>query len=276
MTVIAANGPQQHDDTVLQVSDLHVDYGFGRDALHAVAGVDLTLRRREVFGIAGESGFGKSTLAYGMTRLLRPPGVITAGEVFYSPRGGSPVDILGLSDEALRQFRWTEVAIVFQNAMSALNPVLSLQVQICDVLKAHRPDMTRAARLSRMAELLSIVGISRDRARSFPHELSGGMRQRAMIAIALALEPEIIVMDEPTTALDVVLQQQILAEMMALRERLGFSIIFITHDLSLLLEISDTIAVMYAGRVVEVAPPRTCATVPATPTARVCCSPSLF
>ncbi|HTT92623.1 MAG TPA: ABC transporter ATP-binding protein [Acidimicrobiales bacterium] len=247
-------GTAPDDDVVLVISDLHVDYGAGQNALHAVDGVSFSLRRGEVFGIAGESGSGKSTLAYGMTRLLRPPGLITDGVVSYHPRHATPVDILAMSDEELRQFRWSEVAIVFQNAMSALNPVLTLQTQVCDVLKAHRPQMSRAERLARMGELLSIVGISADRSRSFPHELSGGMRQRAVIAIALALEPEIVVMDEPTTALDVVLQQQILAEMMKLRDRLGFSIIFITHDLSLLLEIADTIAVMYAGRVVEIAP----------------------
>ena len=140
---------------------------------------------------------------------------------------------------------------MFQSAMNALNPVLSLRVQILDVLAAHRPEMTRQARMERMEELMRLVGLSVDRAKAFPHELSGGMRQRAMIAIALALDPEIIILDEPTTALDVVMQRQILAEIMGLRSRLGFSVIFITHDLSLLVEVADVIAVMYAGRTVE-------------------------
>ena len=156
-----------------------------------------------------------------------------------------------MSDRELRDFRWDELAIVFQSAMNSLNPVLTLRVQILDVLAAHRPAMSRQERIGRMEELLQLVGISVDRAGAFPHELSGGMRQRAMIAIALALDPEIIILDEPTTALDVVMQRQILAKLMDLRDRLGFSIIFITHDLSLLIEIADVIAVMYAGRIIE-------------------------
>jgi peptide/nickel transport system ATP-binding protein len=222
--------------------------------VHAVNEVSLTLRRGEVLGIAGESGSGKSTLAFAMTRLLHPPGVITAGQVRYFPRDGDPLDVLRLPADELRRFRWTELAIVFQSAMNALNPVLSLRSQLTDVLAAHRSDMSHAERTKRMDELLAMVGIPADRAAAFPHELSGGMRQRAMIAIALSLEPDIVVMDEPTTALDVVMQREILAEIMRLRRELGFSIVFITHDLPLLVEIADTIAVMYAGRVVEAAP----------------------
>ena len=242
-------------EVILDVAGLSVDYGFGSRALHAVDGVDLVLRRGEVLGIAGESGSGKSTLAYAMNRLLRPPGIVTRGEVTYHPPGSSQVvDIMALSDEALRSLRWDEVAMVFQSSMNALNPVLSLRAQIGDVLAAHRPTMRREERYERVVELLRLVGISPDRAISFPHELSGGMRQRAMIAMALALDPEIVIMDEPTTALDVVIQRQILGEILRLRDQLGFSVIFITHDLSLLIEVADTIAVMYAGRVVETCP----------------------
>ena len=244
-----------HREVILDVADLSVDYGFGTRALHAVDGVDLVLRRGEVLGIAGESGSGKSTLAYAMNRLLRPPGIVTRGQVSYHPPGrGQAVDIMALSDEALRSLRWDEVAMVFQSSMNALNPVLSLRAQIGDVLAAHRPTMVRKERYERVVELLRLVGISPDRAMSFPHELSGGMRQRAMIAMALALDPEIVIMDEPTTALDVVIQRQILGEILRLRDQLGFSVIFITHDLSLLIEVADTIAVMYAGRVVETCP----------------------
>ncbi|HLI01592.1 MAG TPA: ABC transporter ATP-binding protein [Acidimicrobiales bacterium] len=240
------------DELVLEARDLSVDYGIGDGALHAVDHVDLLLRRGEVLGIAGESGCGKSTLAYAVTRLLHPPGLITGGEVYYHPKDGPPVDVLGLSTEELRQFRWDELAIVFQSAMNALNPVLRLHTQFDDVLSTHRPQMSRAERNARINELLRLVGISPDRARAYPHELSGGMRQRAMIAIALALEPEIVVMDEPTTALDVVMQRRILTEIIGLRDRFGFSVIFITHDLSLLVELADTVAVMYAGKIVEV------------------------
>jgi len=236
---------------VLDIQDLDVDYELSTGPLPAVRGVNLALRRGQVLGIAGESGSGKSTLAYAVTRLLRPPGVIAGGRVLYQPRSGPAVDVLAMSDDELRNFRWAELAIVFQSAMNALNPVLSLRVQILDVLAAHRPEMSRQDRVNRMNDLLRLVGISVDRAKAFPHELSGGMRQRAMIAIALALDPEIIILDEPTTALDVVMQRQILSEIMGLRSRLGFSVIFITHDLSLLVEVADVIAVMYAGRIVE-------------------------
>jgi oligopeptide/dipeptide ABC transporter ATP-binding protein len=238
-------------DVVLEARDLRVDYGTGDGALRAVDGVSVTLRRGEVLGIAGESGSGKSTLAYAMNRLLQPPGVITSGEVTYYPRSGAPVDVLALSPEDLRRYRWDQVAMVFQSAMNALNPVLPLRVQITDTITAHRAGVDRAERAERTGRLLRLVGIPPDRSRAYPHELSGGMRQRAMIAIALALEPEIIIMDEPTTALDVVMQRQILAELMGLRERFGFSVVFITHDLSLLLELADTISVMYAGKIVE-------------------------
>jgi peptide/nickel transport system ATP-binding protein len=165
----------------------------------------------------------------------------------------STVDILQLSKKQLRAFRWQELAIVFQSAMNALNPVMRLETQITDVLEAHDPSMGAEARRQRALELLRLVGITPDRLRSYAHELSGGMRQRAIIAIALALNPEIIIMDEPTTALDVVVQRDILVELMALREHLNFAVIFITHDLSLLLEVADQVAIMYAGRIVETA-----------------------
>lgn len=242
------------EDVVLDVRGLSVDYGTGPDALHAVRDVDLVLRRGQVLGIAGESGSGKSTIAYSLARILRPPGRVVSGTARYRSRSGETVDVLGLSAAQLRMFRWAELAIVFQSAMNALNPVLSLQAQVHDVLRAHRRGMTRRQRDERITELLRMVGIPEDRRRAFPHELSGGMRQRAMIAVALALEPEIIVMDEPTTALDVVIQRQILNEIVELQKRLHFSVVFITHDLSLLIEIADEIAVMYAGRVVELSP----------------------
>jgi peptide/nickel transport system ATP-binding protein len=159
-----------------------------------------------------------------------------------------------MSVEELRQFRWRELAMVFQSAMNSLNPVLSIKAQILDTLRAHGRQLSRDEGNAKAVELLGMVGISADRAGAFPHQLSGGMRQRAAIAIALALEPEIIIMDEPTTALDVVMQRQILSVVMGLRRKLNFSVIFITHDLSLLLEMADRIAVMYAGRVVELSP----------------------
>ncbi len=239
---------------VLSVRHLDVDYGHGPGAVRAVRDVSLTLHRGEVLGLAGESGSGKSTLAYGLTRLLPPPGVVRGGEVIYQPPSGDPYDVLSLSDGQLRAFRWAQTSIVFQGAMNSLNPVHRVVTQMSDVLKAHRPGMGARARYERVRELLALVGIGADRMDSYPHQLSGGMRQRVMIAMALALEPQVVIMDEPTTALDVVMQRQILRELVELRERLGFSVLFITHDLSLLVEFSDRIAIMYGGRIVEEAP----------------------
>jgi peptide/nickel transport system ATP-binding protein len=244
---------------VLEIRGLRVDYGRGDQAVHAVIDADLTLRRGEVLGLAGESGSGKSTLAYGVTRLLRQPGIITGGSVLFRPdadRPDSAADILDASPETLRGLRWRDVALVFQSAMNSLNPVLTVQAQLTDTLAAHLPDTSRAERRQRAAELLELVGISADRLRSFPHELSGGMKQRVMIAMALALDPQVVIMDEPTTALDVVTQRQIVEQLRKLRDRFDFSVLFITHDLSLLLEMADTIAIMYAGRIVESAPAR--------------------
>jgi peptide/nickel transport system ATP-binding protein len=242
---MTANSP------LLEIRGLRVDYGAGPDAVHAVVDADLVLRRGEVLGLAGESGSGKSTLAYAAIRLLRAPGMITGGEVLYYPEPGRPVDLLSLDEAELRGLRWSQIAVVLQSAMNALNPVMTIGAQLTDVLQAHEPDMNSAARRARAAELLSMVGITADRLGSYPFELSGGMRQRVMIAMALALEPQIVILDEPTTALDVVTQREILEELTALRERLGFAVLFITHDLSLLVEIADSIAVMYAGRLVE-------------------------
>jgi peptide/nickel transport system ATP-binding protein len=257
---------------LLEVKHISVDYYAANGAVHALSDINISLDRGQVLGLAGESGSGKSTLAYAITRLLRPPAVITEGQVLYYPRSrdeqehtkktkrntssnlagdAGPVDILQFSSSELRVFRWSELAIVFQSAMNALNPVLNIGTQMMDVLHTHRPEMSRAALQQRAEELLRMVGIASDRIRSYPHELSGGMRQRAMIAISLALSPELIIMDEPTTALDVVVQREILTEIMGLSKRLNFSVIFITHDLSLLLEIADKIAIMYAGRIVE-------------------------
>lgn len=248
------------NSTILDVSHLCVDYLSESGEVHAVSDVSLRLRRGEILGLAGESGSGKSTMAYAISRLLRPPAEITRGEVLYygqeSNQSGTsmasePIDILRLNSAELRAIRWSELAIVFQSAMNALNPTMTVGNQVLDVLATHRPEMNSAQRRERARELFQMVGIAAERLKSYPHELSGGMRQRATIAIALALSPKIIIMDEPTTALDVVVQREILTELLRLREQLDLSIIFITHDLSLLLEIADNIAIMYAGRLVE-------------------------
>ena len=239
-------------DTVLDIRDLSVAYRTPGGDVRAVDRVNLALGAGEVLGLVGESGSGKSTLVYGATRLLRAPALITNGSVIYRGRRlSTPVDLLKMGPEELRRLRWREIAIVFQSAMNALNPVLRVRDQLVDAIHAHLK-MPRDEAREKAASLLDLVGIPRSRLRSYPHELSGGMRQRVMIAMALATEPEVVIMDEPTTALDVVVQRDILAQIVELKERLGFSILFITHDLSLLLELADRIAVMYAGQLLEV------------------------
>jgi oligopeptide/dipeptide ABC transporter ATP-binding protein len=237
---------------VLDIRDFSVVYRTQAGDVRAVSQVNLALHSGEVVGLAGESGSGKSTLAYAVCRLLRAPALITSGSVTYRGRRvAGPTDVLQLSHHDLRLLRWREIAIVFQSAMNALNPVLNVRDQIVDAIHAHLR-MPRADALEKTRTLLDLVGIPRSRLRSYPHELSGGMRQRVMIAMALAADPEIVIMDEPTTALDVVVQRDILAQIAELQESLGFAILFITHDLSLLLELADRIAVMYAGQLMEV------------------------
>jgi oligopeptide/dipeptide ABC transporter ATP-binding protein len=237
---------------VLDIKDLSVVYRTAGGDVLAVNRVNLALAPGEVVGLAGESGSGKSTLVYGACRLLRAPALITSGSVTYRGRRlRQPAELLKLRPDELRRLRWREIAIVFQSAMNALNPVLNVRDQLLDAIRAHLKMSNDEAR-DRTATLLDLVGIPRSRLRSYPHELSGGMRQRVMIAMALATDPEIVIMDEPTTALDVVVQRDILAQIVELKEQLGFSILFITHDLSLLLELADRIAVMYAGQLLEI------------------------
>ena len=237
---------------LLEIRDLSVVYRTSAGDVKAVERVNLSLNAGEVVGLCGESGSGKSTLAYGACRLLRPPALITAGSVRYNGRRGTgPADILQMRPDQLHKLRWRDIAIVFQSAMNALNPVLRVRDQLLVAIHAHLR-LPRDEAAEKAASLLDLVGIPRSRLRSYPHELSGGMRQRVMIAMALAADPEIVIMDEPTTALDVVVQRDILAQIVELKQALGFAILFITHDLSLLLELADRIAVMYAGQLLEV------------------------
>jgi peptide/nickel transport system ATP-binding protein len=234
--------------TLLSVRDLRVEYLTPTGPVCAVDGVSFDIGRGEVLGLAGESGSGKSTVAQALLRILRPPAVITGGQVLFEGE-----DILAMSEARLRELRWRKVSLVFQSAMNSLNPILTIGEQIVDAILAHQP-VKRSEAVDRAVSLLKLVGIDSSRLNSYPHQLSGGMRQRVVIAIALALEPPLMLMDEPTTALDVVVQKEILHQVAELKDKLGFSILFITHDLSLILEFSTRIAVLYAGKLMEMAP----------------------
>jgi peptide/nickel transport system ATP-binding protein len=237
-------------DALLSVQNFSVVYDV-EPPVHAVTGVDFDLQRGEILGLAGESGCGKTTLAYGIQRLLKAPAVITSGSVVFHDASGEDIEISQLDVDEMRRFRWDKISMVFQGAMNALNPVSTIGSQLEDVFEVHRPSMTKSQRREAVIELLEIVKVGGQRRQSFPHELSGGMRQRVMIAMALALRPQLMVMDEPTTALDVLVQREILKQISQLRHQFGFSVIFITHDLPLLLEISDRIAIMRDGEIVE-------------------------
>ncbi|OZT85467.1 sugar ABC transporter ATP-binding protein [Vibrio sp. 03_296] len=233
-------------DPVLQVRNLCVDYITDNGDFNAVKSVSFDIGRGEIFGLAGESGCGKSTIAFAINRLHKPPAFISGGEILFEGR-----NLLALSDQALSVLRWSEIAMVFQSAMNSLNPVLTIEEQFADVLRHHSGFSDTQAK-DRAEKLLDLVNIPRHRLSEYPHQFSGGMRQRLVIAIALSLNPKLIIMDEPTTALDVVVQREILQQIYQLREEFGFSVLFITHDLALMSQLCDRIAIMRHGEIVEV------------------------
>ncbi len=233
-------------ETLLEVKDLKTYFYTTKGVVKAVDGVSFTLNKGEVMGLAGESGCGKSTTAYSLIRLVPPPGKIVGGKIVFEGK-----NILELSDEEFRKkYRWKKISMIFQGAMNALNPVYTIGDQLAEVFMLHQ-GLTKTEAMSKVYELLEMVGIDPKRARSYPHELSGGMKQRVMIAMALALNPPLVVADEPTTALDVVVQAQIMNLLKKLQREKNVSIILITHDLSLIAEIADKVAIMYAGKIVE-------------------------
>jgi peptide/nickel transport system ATP-binding protein len=240
---------------VLEVSGLTVEYAAttkagGESPVRAVDDVSFDVAAGEFVAIVGESGCGKSTLLFAVAQLLSPPAAITAGSVTF--RGQ---DLVAMTDRRLAAIRWENLSVVMQSAMNALNPVMSVGAQFADALRAHGMS-SRKAIAARSAEVLRLVGIDAVHLKSFPHQLSGGMRQRAMIAMALLFTPDLVIMDEPTSALDVVAQRSLMTQIKELQREIGFAVVFVTHDMSLVSHYSDRLMVMYAGQVAEAGPTR--------------------
>ncbi len=234
-------------EPLLEVDDLIVDYQTEAADIRAVNQVSFTVDSGEFLGIVGESGCGKSTLLFAVAQLLSPPGEVVAGKVTFHGR-----DMVRLGRGELQSMRWRDYSIVMQSAMNALNPMKSIGAQFKDTLEAHGGDSREEIR-QRSIEVMDLVGIDPAHLHSYPHQLSGGMRQRAMIAMALLFTPQLVIMDEPTSALDVVAQQSLMSKIKDLQLRLGFAIIFVTHDMSVVHRYSDRVLVMYAGQIAEAA-----------------------
>jgi peptide/nickel transport system ATP-binding protein len=245
---------------LLHVDGLRVSYDHPRGAVRAVDDVSFSLRPRERFGLAGESGSGKSTMALAILRLIRPPGRIDGGEVWLDGQ-----KLSALSDDAMRRLRLAGIALVPQGSMNALNPVLRIRAQIADALGDHGMALSQRDLITRVRDLLGQVGLRPEVAEMYPHELSGGMKQRACIAIAICLRPKVIIADEPTSALDVVVQCQVMATLGRVQQELGAAVVLVGHDMGLMAQFVDRLGVMYAGRLVEIAPIGEIITVPKHP-----------
>jgi len=246
---VPSGRPQLSPPPLLTVRNLSIEYKISENsAARAVDNVSLTLRKGEMLGLVGESGCGKTTLMLGLLRLLPAAGSIVGGSIDFDGH-----DLISLSDAEMMDVRWKGISIIFQGAMNALNPVRTVGDQVAEAIKQHDSNISGDAMASQVAELLDLVGIAPERKDDFPHQYSGGMRQRAMIAMALACDPQIVIADEPTTALDVMIQAQILELLSSLRERLGLSIILVTHDLGVVAEMCDSVLVMYGGVLAEYA-----------------------
>ena len=232
---------------ILEIKDLYVQYRTDESVVHALNGFSLNLDKGETLGLVGETGAGKTTMALSILKLL-PEGVgrITAGSIQYND-----IDIIKASKRDMRRIRGSEISMIFQDPMTSLNPILSVGEQVREVLRLHKSDMTKEQQNRRVDEVLTLVGIQPERKEQYPHQFSGGMRQRIVIAMALIAEPALLLADEPTTALDVTIQAQILALMKDLKEKTDSAMIFITHDLGVVAEFCDNVAVVYGGEVIE-------------------------
>jgi peptide/nickel transport system ATP-binding protein len=242
-------------DPVLDVRGLTCRYRTTLGDRTAVDGVDLRVERGEILGIAGESGSGKSTLVTAVLGLLRPPGYVAGGQVLLHPRGGKAVDVLSMSAGALRPIRWRTLSYLPQGSMSSLNPVMRVGHQFLDVMQEHS-SLSRGDAMREIPRLLARVGLDPQVADMYPHELSGGMKQRTIMAMAVALGPDLLLADEPTTALDVTIQRVVIQNLAELREQLGVTLVVVTHDMGVHAQLADRVAVMHEGRVVEVGPVR--------------------
>ena len=231
---------------LLEVQNLSIGYHTQKGYLHAVEDVSFSLEEGKSLGFVGESGCGKTTLGMALMRLLPPNGIIREGRMLFDG-----VDLLQKSDEEMREIRWQKIAMIFQAAMNALNPVHRVHEQIAEAILTHNASLDKKEAFEQVEELFQLVGIPKDRMKDYPHQYSGGMKQRAIIAMALACKPRLIIADEPTTALDVIVQDQILKEIMNLQKEFGISMIFISHDISIVAEVCHDIGIMYAGKLVE-------------------------
>lgn len=248
-------GRELSDVPLVEIRDLSVDYRTSKKStVSVVKNIDLDLYPGESLALVGESGCGKTTLALAMLRLLPKLGVISKGSIRYRRRTGDTIDVLALRKDELREFRWSESAVVYQGAMNSLNPLLRVRAQFADTIRAHRKDMSNQQIDARASELLELVRLEPARVLpSYPHELSGGMRQRVLLALALVLDPQLVVLDEPTTALDILTQRTVVEVLRGLQDELHFTMVFVTHDLPLAAELADRVATMYGGRIVELA-----------------------